>query len=726
MLLSGGRRFLIVGHRGAAARAPENTAASLRAGIDAGADAIELDVGLSADGRAVVLHDATLDRTTDGRGPVDALPWKDLARLDAGSWFGERFRGERLLDLDGALAVVRARAPVLVEIKAKGADDARPGARDRRLARAVVLALERTGGFAGATVSSSAWPVLDVVAEDAPGLARALTVRWREGRDPVVWAARSGASALHPNRRLCSPRFVARARGSGLGVVAYTVNRVAEARALLAAGADGVFSDDPRALLRALRGRPSRSRPDRLFLGIDQGSGGTRAVLVSRTGEIAAGRSARVPSRRLADGTTIQDADAIADSVRRAAGPLVEDRVRAIAGTGLAVQRGALLVWRRSDGAPVTPVLSWRVGERDAAPTLPPGLDEAAIAARTGLTSRYPYGAIRLAKLLASDTAIAAGIRRGRLVAGPLGSFLLSRLGLGRETIVDPSLAQRMLLLDATRLDWDRDLAAAFGIPVDALPRVAPSVAAHGSIRPGLGRLRLTALAGDVGAAARAALDPRSGVFLDWGTGFHRDGAGDPPLSREGESSTGLLVLGTGGFVVAPSDGRRAPVPGLLSSILWSDPGGPRRAIEGTVHGLAASIAEAGRLAGCVTDDLALVAARAGTARRSAPVDAAPEGTGTPDWDLTPRFTVGPGAHAPEEIVRGTIESLASRFGSIAGRLRAEGALPTRFVAAGGLAASPHLLAAISRALSAPAAADPRPERSAVGAALLAGDLDGD
>ena len=89
-----GRRFLIVGHRGAAARAPENTAAGLVAGLDAGADQIEVDAGLTRDGRVVLLHDTTLDRTTSGRGPLRAKDFAQVARLDAGSWFSPRFADE--------------------------------------------------------------------------------------------------------------------------------------------------------------------------------------------------------------------------------------------------------------------------------------------------------------------------------------------------------------------------------------------------------------------------------------------------------------------------------------------------------------------------------------------------------------------------------------------------------------------------------------------------------
>ncbi|MGE5147834.1 MAG: glycerophosphodiester phosphodiesterase family protein, partial [Candidatus Eiseniibacteriota bacterium] len=83
----------LVGHRGAAALAPENTLAGFRAAAAAGVTAVEFDVRLSADGVPMVIHDATVERTTTGRGPVAAQSAAALGALDAGAWFGPRFRG---------------------------------------------------------------------------------------------------------------------------------------------------------------------------------------------------------------------------------------------------------------------------------------------------------------------------------------------------------------------------------------------------------------------------------------------------------------------------------------------------------------------------------------------------------------------------------------------------------------------------------------------------------
>lgn len=694
-----GRRFLVVGHRGAAARAPENTAASLTAGLGAGADLIEIDVGLSRDGRVVLLHDTSLDRTTSGRGPVRGRNWSHIAGLDAGSWFSSRFAGEPPIDLDDALAIVRARVPLIVEVKPIGREREREiDPADRATVDGVLAAFVRTGGFRGVTMSSAGWTLLAYAAGCARGLDLALTVGSTETRDPIAWARRVGATALHPNRRLCTPGFVAHARGLGLLVIPYVVNRASELSPVLEAGVDGVFTDDPAAMRRLLSRRTaSPAARGTLALGIDQGSGGTRAVLVDANDAVVATREARVASRRDRDGAIVQDADTIAASVTRAAGPLLRDASTRVAAAGLAVQRSSLVVWQRADGTPVTPVLSWRAGARTA---LRGSLSEheTEIQHRTGLTARFPYGAIRLAALCAESPEIAGGLREGRLIAGPLGAFLVARLGEGAAAPCDPSLAQRTLAYDVTRAGYSNELAQLTGVESSFWPEVAPSLSARGRLRLGRSRVPLRALLGDVGAATRALL-------------------GDVA-----DASDGALVLGTGGFVVVSTGRTPRHVDGLLTTLLYDDDQGPVFCIEGTVHGLVAGIVEAGRRGGWENLPPERIAARSGSAQRSPSVEAAIEGTGTPDWDATSRFVIEPGKFQREEIVRGTLDDLAARFARIAELLRAANACPARFVAAGGLSLSPHLTSRIGDRMEAAVVVDPRPQRTAVGAALLARD----
>lgn len=695
-----GRRLLIVGHRGAAARAPENTAASLTAGLRAGADTIEIDTGITRDGRIILLHDTTLNRTTSGRGALRSKLWSDVAALDAGSWFSRAFEGEPPIDLDDALAMVRGRVPIVVEVKATTRErESGIDPDDRALVDGVLAAFERTGGLRGVTMSSAAWSLLAYAAEKVRGLDIALTVGSREKRDPIEWARRTGATALHPNQRLCSPAFVARARGIGMLVIAYTVNRASEVKPLIAAGIDGVFTDDPAAMRRIVeRGRHDSPVGRDLALGIDQGSGGTRAVLVDASNEVVDVAEAAVATGRRRGGDIVQDAEAVAGSVVRAAEPLARRAGSLLAAAGLAAQRSSLVVWRRSDGRPVTPVLSWR---RSApyAPSPELAREAGAIARATGLTVRFPYGAIRLAALRAELPEIARGLDEGRLVAGPLGSFLVARLTGDRGGSCDPSLAQRTLAWDLGSRTWSEELASALGVPSSSWPEVVPSVAERGELRLGRRRVRLRALLGDVGAAVR--------------------GLDDAVAEREG---TGVIVLGTGGFVVVPTGRTPQHIEGLLTTLLYEDADAPWYGIEGSVHGVASAIAEAGRRGGWNQLPLERIAARSTGARRSPRIVAAPEGTGTPDWDATPRFEIEPGPFTPEEVVRGTLDDLARRFGTIARLAKDGGSPPSRFIATGGLAAAPHLTAAIARAVGVEVTIDARPHRTALGAAILARD----
>lgn len=107
----------LVGHRGALAIAPENTMASFDRAWRDGADLIEMDVRLSADGRVVVIHDALVDRTTDGSGLVSEMPLAEIKRLDAGAWFDPRFAGERVPTLVEVLEWAKWRLPLLLELK---------------------------------------------------------------------------------------------------------------------------------------------------------------------------------------------------------------------------------------------------------------------------------------------------------------------------------------------------------------------------------------------------------------------------------------------------------------------------------------------------------------------------------------------------------------------------------------------------------------------------------
>lgn len=108
---------LLVAHRGASGHAPENTIAAFRLALEMKVDGIELDVHMSRDGSIVVIHDSTVDRTTNGKGRIGAMTLAELRSLDAGSWFNAEYAGERIPTLDEVLALVQGRAQLLIEMK---------------------------------------------------------------------------------------------------------------------------------------------------------------------------------------------------------------------------------------------------------------------------------------------------------------------------------------------------------------------------------------------------------------------------------------------------------------------------------------------------------------------------------------------------------------------------------------------------------------------------------
>ena len=109
--------FMIIGHRGARAYAPENTVPSFEKGIKCKADMIEFDIRLTKDGHIVVMHDATVDRTTNGTGLVSQLTLKQIKDLDAGIWFSPKFKGTKIPTLEEAIAVIKGKAKFAIEIK---------------------------------------------------------------------------------------------------------------------------------------------------------------------------------------------------------------------------------------------------------------------------------------------------------------------------------------------------------------------------------------------------------------------------------------------------------------------------------------------------------------------------------------------------------------------------------------------------------------------------------
>jgi glycerophosphoryl diester phosphodiesterase len=241
---------LVFAHRGGAKLAPENTLVAFTSGLSYGAEGLELDVHLSRDGVPVVIHDATLERTTSGNGPVSARTAAELAALDAGAKFGAadgypfRERGHGV----PALESVFERHPgtrVIIEMKHGTA----------ALARAVVALVRRMNAASNVCLGSFQQEALDAARTLAPEIATSASepeARWTLHRSWVRWPwvpGRPYVAFQVPERagrlRVVSPAFVRQAHREGQRVQVWVVDSEADAERLLNWGVDGLISDRP-------------------------------------------------------------------------------------------------------------------------------------------------------------------------------------------------------------------------------------------------------------------------------------------------------------------------------------------------------------------------------------------------------------------------------------------------------------------------------------------------
>lgn len=231
---------LRIGHRGAAGSAPENTLASFRRAVELGVDGVEFDVHPTADGHLVVIHDHALDRTTSGRGIVSQRPLAEIRSLDAGSWYGPEWAGERVPTLAEVVAALPERCRIFVELKAGSVRY--PGVEER-----LVAELRRLGAFGRTQVSSFDHHALRRVRELAPELRTGMLYECRP-IDPLTMARACGATALHPSWHYLTPEEVAAAHAAGLAVNIWTVNDSAAIALVRDCGVDGIISDFPERL----------------------------------------------------------------------------------------------------------------------------------------------------------------------------------------------------------------------------------------------------------------------------------------------------------------------------------------------------------------------------------------------------------------------------------------------------------------------------------------------
>ena len=238
-------RPLVIAHRGASGEAPENTIAAFELAVTHGADSVTLDVHLSRDDHPVVIHDFTLARTTDGTGRVRGRTVRELKRLDAGSWRGAQFRGQRIQTLQEVLERFRGRTRFCLELR--GGSDVYEGIDER-----VVSLIEVYDVLDQTLVQSFDPTTLDRI--------RALNPDVQLGILATAPPLRPLISSTNPYRAICpdvnliTSDEIAAIRQAGLACYVWTVNEPAQMDRLIDWGVSGIVTDRPD-LLRARLGR---------------------------------------------------------------------------------------------------------------------------------------------------------------------------------------------------------------------------------------------------------------------------------------------------------------------------------------------------------------------------------------------------------------------------------------------------------------------------------------
>jgi len=232
-------------HRGASAYCPENTMASFARALELGASGIETDVQMTKDGRLVLIHDESLERTTGKKAWVKDLTWEEIQTLDAGSWFHADFAGEKLPSLEQLLELASDKG-IIVNIELKNGFIQYP-----ELERKVIETIRRYGMAERTIISGFNHYSLRECHQIAPDIRTGIL--YMEGLyEPWDYAKRIGADALHAYMHALTPELVAEAARNGVAYHPFTVNEESMMKALIEAGVAGIITDYPDKLAQIL------------------------------------------------------------------------------------------------------------------------------------------------------------------------------------------------------------------------------------------------------------------------------------------------------------------------------------------------------------------------------------------------------------------------------------------------------------------------------------------
>ena len=241
--MSGDKKKMVhvVAHRGFSGEYPENTEIAFRKALDLNVELIEFDVHLASDGALVIIHDPTVDRTSNGRGRVNELALPEIKALDAGAWFKEEFKGQRFLTLPEALDLMGGKARLNIHIKAYPHDR-------QKIVESTVRVLQRRNLLSHAFVASD---------QETIELARRIEPKLEicnlstDPKETYVRRSHSiGCRILQPGNKQVDTAFVADAHRHGMEVNPFYADDEAEMRRLIECGVDGILTNYPDVLLK--------------------------------------------------------------------------------------------------------------------------------------------------------------------------------------------------------------------------------------------------------------------------------------------------------------------------------------------------------------------------------------------------------------------------------------------------------------------------------------------
>lgn len=239
-------RPVVIAHRGFSGRYPENTLRSFREALKLPVGAVELDVRRTKDGVLVVIHDETVDRTTNGKGRVRDLTWEEIKSLDAGSWKGSEFAGERIPRLEEALELINGQKVVFLEIKEPDTSEQ------------VIDALRQLDAFSWVKIGSFYPQAIARAKKLAPEISSSLIGSARVGASDETFAAfvkealSCGANSITVNYAGLTPERILYCHQRCIFVGTWTVNDAEIARRMVAMGVDAIASDFPDMVLSVL------------------------------------------------------------------------------------------------------------------------------------------------------------------------------------------------------------------------------------------------------------------------------------------------------------------------------------------------------------------------------------------------------------------------------------------------------------------------------------------